>query len=204
MLKVKQGVENAIRITTNAAAVKTAGMTMTVSFAGVDKTFSDLANGRRFTFWLTAAESASLTVGDKVGMDIKLKDSSGNVFQSFWQPFVVVPSEWEVLPDERKIYLTVVVPNAHALDGLQYLTFPSQSAFPANGQSGMFYLASDTNMLYVWTGSGYSAVSGGGGGGGEIGPVDDITFKTSSPNVNYILDVSDEGQLDLYRQEISG
>lgn len=39
-------------------------------------------------------------------------------------------------------------------------TYPSQSAFPNNGQNGILYLAEDSGKMYRWNGTGYFSVSG--------------------------------------------
>lgn len=184
MLKLKQGAENAIRIFIDAAAVNTDGMTMKVECNGVVKTFDGIANGRRYTFWMTAAESASLPVGKTVGMTVSILGSGGDTINSSWMEVAVVPAEWTIQPSDRKIYYQVVVPNAHALDGLQYLSFSSSSAFPTAGQSGFFYYASDTAGLYVWNGTNYVEVGGGGGGGASpYYPYETVTLGTTPVDI---------------------
>ena len=41
------------------------------------------------------------------------------------------------------------------------LEFPSENDFPATGESGKVYIASDTNQTYRWTGGGYARLSEG-------------------------------------------
>ena len=184
MLKLRQGVENAIRIYIEAAAVDTGGMSMTVECNGIEKSFGGIVNGGRYTFWMTAEESATLPVGGTVGMTIGILSAEGKMVNKSWRNVAVVPYNWTIQPSERKIYIQVVVPNAHALDGLQYLSFASSSGFPTSGQSGFFYYASDTAGLYVWNGINYVEVGGGGvGGASPYYPYETVTLGTTPVDI---------------------